>query len=80
MKKLLSLFLTLAMLCAMLPAAYASTIYTAKEMKVKHDFQTEGVEDGKGTATYVDVEGRGLQGQNRGAEAGRPEGREGQRL
>lgn len=57
MKKLLSLFLTLAMLCAMLPAAYASTIYTAKEMKVKHDFQTEGVEDGKGTATYVDVEG-----------------------
>ena len=57
MKKFLSLLLTLAMLCAMLPAAYASTIYTAKEMKVKHDFQTEGVEDGKGTATYVDVEG-----------------------
>ena len=57
MKKFLSLFLTLAMLCAMVPAAYASTIYTAKEMKVKHDFQTEGVEDGKGTATYVDVEG-----------------------
>ena len=57
MKKLLSLLLTLAMLCAMVPAAYASTIYQAKEMKVKHDFQTEGVEDGKGTATYVDVEG-----------------------
>ena len=57
MKKFLSLFLTLAMLCAMVPAAYASTIYTAKEMKVKHDFQAEGVEDGEGTATYVDVEG-----------------------
>ena len=57
MKKFLSLLLTLAMICAMVPAAFASTIYTAKEMKVKHDFQTEGVEDGKGTATYVDVEG-----------------------
>ncbi|WP_325228819.1 hypothetical protein, partial [Oscillibacter sp.] len=57
MKKFLSLFLTLAMICAMIPAAYASTIYQAKEMKVKHDFQTEGVDDGKGTATYVDVEG-----------------------
>ena len=57
MKKLLSLLLTLAMICAMVPAAYASTIYQAKEMKVKHDFQTEGVDDGKGTATYVDVEG-----------------------
>ena len=57
MKKFLSLFLALAMICAMIPAAYASTIYQAKEMKVKHDFQTEGVDDGKGTATYVDVEG-----------------------
>ena len=57
MKKFLSLLLTLAMICAMVPAAYASTIYQAKEMKVKHDFQTEGVDDGKGTATYVDVEG-----------------------
>ena len=57
MKKSFSLFLALVMLCAVLPAAAASTIYTAKEMKVKHDFQTEGVEDGKGTATYVDVEG-----------------------
>nr|WP_325212532.1 S-layer homology domain-containing protein [uncultured Oscillibacter sp.] len=57
MKKFLSLLLTLAMICAMIPAAFASTIYTAKEMKVKHDFQTEGVDDGKGTATYVDVEG-----------------------
>ncbi len=57
MKKFLSLFLALAMICAMIPAASASTIYQAKEMKVKHDFQTEGVDDGKGTATYVDVEG-----------------------
>lgn len=57
MKKLISLFLTLAMICVMIPSAAASTIYQAKEMKVKHDFQTEGVDDGKGTATYVDVEG-----------------------
>ncbi len=57
MKKFLSLFLTLALLCALLPSAAASTIYTAKEIKVKHDFQTEGVDDGKGSATYVDVEG-----------------------
>ena len=57
MKKFLSLFLTLAMICAMIPAVFASTIYTAKEMKVKHDFQTEGVDDGKGAATYVEVEG-----------------------
>lgn len=57
MKKLLSLFLALVLMCAMIPGAAASTIYTAKEMKVKHDFQTEGVDDGKGTATYVEVEG-----------------------
>ena len=57
MKKSLSLFLALVMICTMIPAAVAGTIYTAKEMKVKHDFQTEGVDDGKGTATYVDVEG-----------------------
>lgn len=38
MKKFLSLFLALALTCAMIPAAFASTIYTAKEMKVKHDF------------------------------------------
>lgn len=57
MKKFLSLFLTLALLCALLPSAAASTIYTAKEIKVKPDFQTEGVDDGKGSATYVDVEG-----------------------
>ena len=57
MKKFLSLFLALVLTCALIPGAAASTIYTAKEMKVKHDFQTEGVDDGKGTATYVDVEG-----------------------
>ena len=57
MKKFLSLFLTLALLCALLPSAAASTIYTAKEIKVKPDFQTEGVDDGKGSVTYVDVEG-----------------------
>ena len=57
MKKCFSLFLTLAMICTILPSAAASTIYTAAEMKVKHDFQTDGVDDGKGTATYVDVEG-----------------------
>lgn len=57
MKKLISLFLAMLMLCAMLPSAAASTIYTASEMKVKHDFQTDGVDDGKGTATYVEVEG-----------------------
>lgn len=57
MKKSFSLFLALVMICAILPSAAASTIYTAKEIKVKHDFQTEGVDDGKGTATYVDVEG-----------------------
>ncbi len=57
MKKFFSLFLVLVMICAILPSAAASTIYTAKEIKVKHDFQTEGVDDGKGTATYVDVEG-----------------------
>ncbi|MEY8389258.1 S-layer homology domain-containing protein [Oscillospiraceae bacterium 38-13] len=57
MKKHVSLFLALILLCTVIPCASASTIYTAKEMKVKHDFQTEGVEDGKGTATYVDVEG-----------------------
>ena len=57
MKKIASLFLALVMICAAIPFAAASTIYTAKEMKVKHDFQTEGVDDGKGTATYVDVEG-----------------------
>lgn len=58
MKKFLSLLLTLIMTCTLLiPCAGASTIYTAKEMKVKHDFQTEGVEDGKGAATYVEVEG-----------------------
>lgn len=57
MKKFFSLFLALVMICAILPSATASTIYTAKEMKVKHDFQTDGLDDGKGTATYVDVEG-----------------------
>ena len=57
MKKFLSLFLALVLICAMIPGASASTIYTAEEMKVKHDFQTEGVEDGKGAATYVEVEG-----------------------
>ena len=57
MKKFFSLFLALVMICAILPSAAASTIYTAKEIKVKHDFQTEGVDDGKGAATYVDVEG-----------------------
>lgn len=57
MKKFFSLFLTLAMICTILPSAAASTIYTAKEIKVKHDFQTEGLDDGKGSATYVDVEG-----------------------
>lgn len=57
MKKRMSLFLAVLMICAMIPTAAASTIYTAKEMKVKHDFQTEGVDDGKGTATYVEVEG-----------------------
>lgn len=57
MKKCFSLILTLAMICTILPSAAASTIYTAKEIKVKHDFQTDGVDDGKGTATYVDVEG-----------------------
>ena len=57
MKKCVSLLLAVIMICVMIPCAAASTIYTAKEMKVKHDFQTEGVDDGKGTATYVDVEG-----------------------
>ena len=57
MKKLISLFLALVMICVMIPSAAASSIYTAKEIKVKHDFQTDGVDDGKGTATYVDVEG-----------------------
>ena len=57
MKKLTSLFLALVMICLMIPTAAASTIYKAKEMKVKHDYQIEGVDDGKGTATYVDVEG-----------------------
>ncbi|MCI8803422.1 MAG: S-layer homology domain-containing protein [Oscillibacter sp.] len=57
MKKILSLVLVLVMTCAMIPFAAASTIYTANEMKVKHDFQMEGVDDGKGTATYVEVEG-----------------------
>ena len=57
MKKLVSLLLTVLMICAMIPIAAASTIYTAEEMKVKHDFQTDGVDDGKGTATYVEVEG-----------------------
>ena len=57
MKKLTSLFLALVMICLMIPTAAASTIYKAKEMKVKHDFQIEGVDDGKGSSTYVDVEG-----------------------
>lgn len=57
MKKLISLFMAMLMVCVMIPFAAASTIYTAKEMKVKHDFQTDGVDDGKGTATYVEVEG-----------------------
>lgn len=57
MKKLMSLFLAALMICVMIPTAAASTIYTAKEMKVKHDFQIEGVDDGKGAATYVEVEG-----------------------
>lgn len=57
MKKTLSLFLALVMLCMAIPFAAASTIYTAKEMKVKHDFQIDDVDDGKGAATYVDVEG-----------------------
>ena len=35
MKKLLSLFLALVLMCAMIPGAAASTIYTAKEMKGK---------------------------------------------
>lgn len=43
MKKFFSLFLALVMICAILPSATASTIYTAKEMKVKHDFQTDGL-------------------------------------
>ena len=37
MKKLTSLFLALVMICLMIPTAAASTIYKAKEMKVKHD-------------------------------------------
>lgn len=57
MKKTLSLFLALVMLCMAIPFAAASTIYTAKEMKVKHDFQIDDVDDGKGAAIYVDVEG-----------------------
>lgn len=57
MKKSLSLLLALIMICTLLPSAAASSIYTAKEIKVKHDFQIEGVDDGKGSATYVDVEG-----------------------
>lgn len=57
MKKSVSLFLALVMLCALIPSAAASTIYKAEEIKVKHDFQIEGVDDGRGTATYVEVEG-----------------------
>lgn len=56
-RRFLSLFLAILMVCSMIPFAAAGSIYTAKEMKVKHDFQIEGMDDGKGAATYVDVEG-----------------------
>ena len=45
MKKFLSLFLALVMICTILPLCGC-----------QHDLH-EGVDDGKGTATYVDVEG-----------------------
>ncbi|WP_298033040.1 S-layer homology domain-containing protein [uncultured Dysosmobacter sp.] len=56
-RKLSALILAIVMLCSMVPSAMAGSIYTAKEIKVKHDFQTDGVDDGKGAATYVEVEG-----------------------
>ena len=56
-QRLSALILAIVLICSMIPSAMAGSIYTAKEMKVKHDFQIDGVDDGKGTATYVDVEG-----------------------
>ena len=52
-----ALLLAIILICSMVPSAMAGSIYTAKEIKVKHDFQIDNVDDGKGTATYVDVEG-----------------------
>lgn len=56
-RRLSALLLAIVLVCSMVPSALAGSIYTAKEIKVKHDFQIDGVDDVKGSATYVDVEG-----------------------